>query len=535
MSLGDLEAIDQREIGEKDDKRRRKGRTSAYSNDATITTRPKKGRQQVKRLPLRIIALGAAVAITAAACQQAAPSTPSGSPAPQAQTVTTTVQSAQLQPAPAGAQPSGWETTEALRGELKLLAKFDSSGSPAWDQVKHPRVYVSSMSYPLAADQVAGKIYGNGFYIIDAFTKEVVASRVYDLGEPVTNYPHSVGASPDGKWFYFMQVDTVAATKAVRNLIMIVNAQTLKIDKVLQHPTQRLHHVGAFKDSKGQDRVVLDMGFGATGGPHFLLDPLNDNKVVQAITFDNVRPMGHPFTAPSPDGKYLYISMGAPEIREADSYAASIAKWDIEKKVATVISGVGNHPIGIANTQDGKFTYVVDGTNSLVFKIDNATNAVIGKTSAGVAGPYGARLNWDETELFITGKGEGSHNKGSVLGLIDTKTFQQKKLATMPIYLLTEANAAAGGVVASVDHAILHPDPTVNELWVSNMAGNETIVLDLKTDKVKAYIRTPNGGNTHSGFFMKYDASWKGELLADMLSPGPAQAKLIKEKAAAVK
>jgi DNA-binding beta-propeller fold protein YncE len=389
------------------------------------------------------------------------------------------------------------------------------------------------MSYPV--EKEAGKIYGSGFYIIDAKTKEVVASRVYDLGEPTTTYPHSVGASPDGKWFYFMQADQVAATKEARALIFIVNGQTLKIDKVLQHPTQRLHHVGAFKDSKGNDRVILDMGFGATGGPHFLLDPKNDNKVVQAITFDDVRPMGHPFTAPSPDGKYLYISMGAPEIRESESYAASIAKWDIEKKVATVIHGVGNHPIGIANTQDGKFTYVVDGTNSLVFKIDNATNAVIGKTSAGVAGPYGARLNWDETSLYVVGKGEGSHNKGSVLGLIDTKTFQQAKLATMPIYLLGEANAASGGVIASVDHAILHPDPSVNEMWVSNMAGNETIVLDVATNKVKAYIRTPNGGNTHSGFFMKYDASWNGELLADMLSPGPAQSKLMKEKAAAVK
>jgi DNA-binding beta-propeller fold protein YncE len=485
----------------------------------------------VKRHALKILALGAAVAILAGACNQGAPGT--ASPSPQQSAATVTAQSAQLQPAPAGAQPSGWETPDAIRGNLKLLAKFDSSGPAAWDQVKHPVVYVSSMSYPVKRDE--GKIYGNGFYIIDANTKEVVTSRVYDLGEPVTNYPHSVGASPDGKWFYFMQVDTVAATKEVRNQIFIINAQTLKIDKVLQHPTQRLHHVGAFKDSKGQDRVVLDMGFGATGGPHFLLDPKNDNKVVQSITFDDVRPMGHPYTAPSPDGKFLYISMGAPEIREAESYAASIAKWDIEKKVATIIHGVGNHPIGITNTQDGKFTYVVDGENSKIFKIDNATNTIVGRTSAGVAGPYGLRLNWDETKLYITGKGEGSHNKGSVLGLIDTKTFQQAKLATMPIYLLSEQNEKDGGVIASVDHAILHPDPAKNELWVSNMAGNETIVLDIATNKPTAYIRTPNGGNTHSGFFMKYDASWNGELLADMLSAGPTQAKLIKEKAAAVK
>jgi DNA-binding beta-propeller fold protein YncE len=487
------------------------------------------GSQHMKRHALKTLAIGAVLALTAAACQQAAP--PSGGP----QTVTTTsttTQSAQLAPAATGAQPTGWETTEAQRGQLTLLAKFDSSGDAAWDQVKHPTVFVTSMGK--APKPTGAKIDGAGLYIIDASTKEVVASRVYDLGEEVTQSSHTIGISPDGKWFYQMFGDQVAATKQTRNLILIINAKTLKIDKVLQHPTQRLHHAAAFKDSKGNDRVILDMGFGATGGPHFLLDPKNDNKVVQAITFDDVRPMGHPFTAPSPDGKYLYISMGSPEIREGESYEASIAKWDIEKKVATVIHGTGNHPIGIVPTVDGKFTYVVDASNSLVFKLDNATNTIVGKTSAGVAGPYGARLNWDETRLIVVGKGEGSHNKGAVLGLIDTKTFQQTRdLPEMPIVL--SGNQAAGGIVSSIDHAILNPDPAANEMWVSNMGGNEIIVLDLNTYKVKTYIRTPNGGNTHSGGFVKYDASWNGELLADMFGPQAAQAKLMKEKAAAVK
>lgn len=480
----------------------------------------------MKRQALKILAIGAALAITAAACQSA----PAGPPT--VTTTTTAAQSGQLQPAATGTQLSGWETTEAQRGQLKLLATFDSSGDAAWDQVKHPTVFVTSQSK--APKPTGAKIDGTGLYVIDAYSKAIVASRVYDLGEEVTQSSHTVGISPDGKWYYLMLGDQVAATKQTRNLILIINAKTLKIDKALQHPTQRLHHVGSFKDSKGNDRVILDMGFGATGGPHFLLDPKSDNKVVQAITFDDVRPMGHPYTAPSPDGKYIYISMGAPEIREAESYAASVAKWDIEKRVATVIHGLGNHPIGIVNTVDGKFTYVVDGSNSLVFKVDNATNKIVGKTSAGVAGPYGARLNWDETKLFVVGKGEGSHNKGAVLGLIDTKTFQQTRdLAEMPIVL--SGNQAQGGIVSSVDHAILHPDPAVNELWVSNMSGNQIIVLDLNTYGVKTWVRTPSGGGTHSGGFVKYDANWNGEVLADMFGPHAVQAKLMKEKAAAVK
>lgn len=485
----------------------------------------------MKRHALKLAAIGAALAIVAAACQTATP--PAGEKQDTPVRVTeTTAQSAQLQPAPAGAQPSGWETTEAVRGQLSLLAKFDSSGPDAWDVKKNPTVFFSSMSK--APEKTGAKIDGAGVMVVDANTKQVIASRVYDLGEEVTQSPHTVGVSPDGKWVYTMLGDQVAATKQTRNMILIINARTLKLDKVLLHPTQRLHHAGAFKDYAGKDRVILNLGFGATGGPHFLLDPKDDNKVVQAITFDQVRPMGHPYTAPSPDGKFLYISMGSPEIREAEAFAANVAKYDIEKKTATVIHGTGNHPIGIVNTVDGKFTYVVDGSNSLVFKVDNKENKVVGKTSAGVAGPYGARLNWDETELFVVGKGEGSHNRGAVLGLIDTKTFQQtRKLTEMPIVL--SGNQAEGGIVASIDHAVLHPDPALNELWVTNMGGNELIVLDIATYKVKAYIRTPNGGNSHGGSFVKYDANWGGELLADQFGPQAAQAKLIKDKVAQVK
>ena len=205
------------------------------------------------RSPLKVAALVAVLALVFAACQQATPA-PGGSEAPGVTVQAVTAQSGQLQPAPAGAQPSGWETAEAQRGSLRLLAKFDSSGDAAWDQVKHPTVFVTSMGkapVPAGSPSPApgGKIDGTGLYIIDAYTKEVVTSRVYDLGETVTQSSHTVGISPDGKWFYFMFGDSVASTKQNRNLIGIVSSKTLKLDKVLQHPTQRLHHVGSFKDS----------------------------------------------------------------------------------------------------------------------------------------------------------------------------------------------------------------------------------------------------------------------------------------------
>jgi mono/diheme cytochrome c family protein len=90
-----------------------------------------------------------------------------------------------------------------------------------------------------------------------------------------------------------------------------------------------------------------------------------------------------------------------------------------------------------------------------------------------------------------------------------------------------------GGSASSIDHGVLHPDPKVNELWITNMNGWETIVLDLNTHKVSAYIPTPNGGDTHSGGFVRYTPDWKGELLADMGGPKGAMYALMRQRVSA--
>ena len=65
------------------------------------------------------------------------------------------------------------------------------------------------------------------------------------------------------------------------------------------------------------------------------------------------------------------------------------------------------------------------------------------------------------------------------------------------------------------------------------MNGWETIVLDLNTNKVKTYIPTPNGGDTHSGGFVRYNPDWTGELLADMGGPKRAVREIMQQRAVA--
>lgn len=410
-----------------------------------------------------------------------------------------------------------WSTPEAVRGGLHLVAQYDSSGPDAWDVAAHPLVYFTSESqFSINPNKPEGPAFA-GFHIIDGYSKEVVAVAYFKVDEASTivRGPHGVDVSPDGRWAYVGWSEKADGAAEIP-YVGIVNVRTLKLDKVLMQESyyqgqmrrQRLHHIQSWTDVDGNERVILQWGFGADGGPHHILDPNNDNRVVKSITYDDVRPMGHPFTTPSPDGKTVYVSMGSPQIRAAHSYTAGIAKVNLDTGAVIVIPGVGHHPIGITHTADGLITYVVDGHSSQVFKIDNKTNTVVGIASAGVAGPYGLALNWDESRLFLVGKGEGSHNRGGVLGVIDTRIFQPDGSINQPITL--------GGSASSIDHAILHPDPAVNELWISNMKGWETIVLDLNTLQTKAYIPTPNGGDTHSGAFVRYTTDFSGELLVDM-------------------
>jgi len=451
---------------------------------------------------------------------------------------TQVVQAGQLAAAPAGTQVpgDGWATEESVRGGLHLVATFDDymDGPDAWDIAAHPRVYFTSESYAsnYFEDTDEGKTLAAspdfenfiGWHAIDAYDKTVVASALYKFDEnaDIVRGPHGVGVSPDGQWGYVGWSEELDGVRT--NYVGVVYTRTMKLAQIMMQESwwqggmrgQALHHIQAWTDVDGKEYVILQWGFGATGGPHHVLDPTNGNQVVRSITRQDVNPMGHPFTTPSPDGKWIYVSVGSNQVRSNEAPAAGVAKVNVDTGEVIYIMGTGHHPIGITHTQDGLWTYVVDGHSSHLYKIDNETNEVVDETSAGIAGPYGICLDWDETHAWIDGKGEGTHNVGNSMGVVNLESFRaERAYGNMPFYL--------GGSASSVDHCALHPDPEVNEIWVSNMKGWETIVINLDSLTVTDYIETPNGGDTHGMAFVWYDGGWEnGELMGDMGGPKAA-------------
>ena len=335
---------------------------------------------------------------------------------------TQVVQAGQLAPPPATAQPSGWDNVESIRGRIKLFATYDSSGPDAWDVRTSGLVYVTSEG---VGSNPKGGTRKSGVQVIDAYAKKVIAAALFDLGEEVVENPHGVGISPDGRWLYIGQMHRVAATKQVRSVLLIINARTLKLDRVLEGPrADWFHHITGFKDWQGRDRVLVAYGRNAGGGPHYILDPNDNNRVVRTVTIDDLGyRIGHPYPTVDPTGRFLYIGLHNPPWQGRNHNTGGVAKLNMETGAVRIIPFVGDNPIGMAHTSDGRWTYVNDAHSSAVYRIDNMSNEVVDDTSAGVVGPYGLVLDWDEHYLYPIGKGEGSHNNGSVVGIVDARTF----------------------------------------------------------------------------------------------------------------
>lgn len=405
------------------------------------------------------------------------------------------VQAGQLEPPPVRTTPSGWDTEASLTANVRLIATYDSSGPAAWDPAQHPLVFVTSEGHGYAGTY-SETYKAAGLQIIDANTKRVVTSAAFDLGFKTMGTPHGLAVSPDGQWIYVPtnDGDQPWTPSPDGGRILVVDAKTLKLNKVLGTP-EGPHHIKAFVDWMGRDRVIVEMG-----QMRFLLDPNDEQRVVMAFGAANLNGLAYQ-TNVHPEGKYLYSGLVLGGRAVADQLLGAVAKLDMETGRTTYITGVGMYPNGFAFSSDGKTTYVADSSGSRVYKIDNATDKVVGSTQSGVPGPYNIALNWDETELWVVGKGEMTFNLGGSLGLINTRTFT------------TVREYPIGG--QTIDHNTLSPDRSANEIWVSSSGTLETIVFDLAKREVKARIPSPNGGDTHSGAFVRYAPDFSGELLAD--------------------
>ncbi len=408
--------------------------------------------------------------------------------------------------APTASVDPSWDTDFSRKFGISLLASFDSDGDAAWDPAAHPLVYVASEG-PGYSGLLSGNVTMPGFMMIDANTRETVAAVHYDIQQEEVFEPHGLGVSPGGEWIY-VPTGTAAAwgSPLGGGRLLIINAKTFKLDKVLS-TLGNPHHIKSFVDASGRPLTLVENFSDST---FYVLDPNDDNKVVGGIGPDGLKGNGYLGFA-HPSGKYLMISVRTPFRSEGGVAVVDTESWRSVASIETHDSS----PIYVAYSADGNTAYVSGGHESTVVKIDISEENprawdIVGSTSAGTLGPYGLTLNWDETQLWAIGKGEGAHNRGNTMGLIDPNIMTMPPRAWAPGSKGSFYTDCVRG-----DHAIVHPDPAMNEMWISCNASFETVIWDFETLSIKESVPTPNGGSTHNGAFVQYTPDFVGEVLAD--------------------
>lgn len=403
-------------------------------------------------------------------------------------------------------QKANWATEWSEKAGVELEYTFDSSGPDAWDSEAHPLVFVTSEG-PGYGGLLSG-VTLPGLAIIDADTREVVASASYDVlswGWKNVFEPHGLGVSPDGQWIYLPTGEGSFMTMGEHaGRYLVINARTLKLDKVIQVQGQA-HHASAYRTPEGAQRVML---YGWSQ-PLFVLDPDDDNRAVGSVSHQDQGSEAYSYFA-SPDGDEI---MATGRYRDFDmrKQLSDNPVWQIDPvswKVKKWIKMPDSAPVWVAYTVDGKNAYLTGARGSIVMHLDLETDKFVSEQRAGVDGPYGAHFGWDDRFLYTIGKGEESHNRGKMLGMVDTATMEVPGSRAMDqIYT---------GCVRG-DHGTLHPDPDANEMWISCNASFEVVVFDLDLKEVTERIPLPHGGSTHSGAFVSYPEGWNsaGEVLSD--------------------
>jgi mono/diheme cytochrome c family protein len=382
-------------------------------------------------------------------------------------------------------EKEAWANEWSEKVNIELEYSFDSSGPDAWDAAEHPLVFITTEG-PGYGGLLSG-VSLPGLAIIDGDTREVVTSQNYDVlswGWSNVFEPHGLGTSPDGKWIYLPTGEgSFGSMGDNAGRFLVINARTLKIDKVIKLQGQA-HHAKSFVTPKGEQRVIL---YGWSQ-PMFVLDPDDDNRVVGSVSHQEQGSEGYLYFASTAGDKII----GTGRYRDFDMrkhltdnpiWIVDTDTWQIKKWVQVHDSA----PVWVNFTSDDKYAYITGARNSIVLQLDMETEKIVTEQRAGVDGPYGNHFGWDNQFIYTIGKGEESHNRGKMVGMVDTSTMSVPGSRSM--------NQFYTGCIRG-DHGTLHPDPAANEMWISCNAS----------------------GSTHSGAFVSYPDGWdaSGKTVSDM-------------------
>ena len=370
----------------------------------------------------------------------------------------------------------------------------------------------------------------------DAVTKEILVSG--QLPVEFRGSVHTTVLSPDARFVYIIGPPSAAGGTAQGGMAqggmaqggmaqggmaqggmaqgggndLRSSATLLKVDALTLKPVKqldiggRLHHGQIFQDKYLlMDTFVSD----PDGLDIFLLDPetdqilggvrgadlggrnytsFTDNEFIYVLMQPGAFEAGPPGPPPGPGGQ-TFNTVNRPYW---------VAKIDPETwEVVAEYPYPGYRGDWIVIDSRSEYMYVPAARSTNVSKINIATGAIEWFAPTGV-GPYGAALNADESELWVSDKGESNGQFGRTITVIDADSGRS---------LHTLFSGYQG------DHVLLSPDG--KEMWSTSNGEGRIYVFDASTHEQTNVIDMPYRGSPHGLVWVHYDTSGNGRVVRD--------------------
>ncbi len=384
--------------------------------------------------------------------------------------------------------------------DVQVLETFD-----AGEQVFHPEpgklyFYQNTATTVRMIDHDETPTNTSQVVVGDASTKEVITYS--QMPDRLRGGVHTTVLSPDARYVYIIGggngLGGGPGGARTPSTLLKVDALTLQPVKHM-NIGGRLHHGQIF-----QDRYLLIDMF--TSDPDaldvFLFDPETD-KVVGGIRGEDLG--GQNYTSYT-DDEFIYVLM-QPAGANARGFAAGsvtamrpywVTKLDPETwEVVAEYPYTGYRGDWVIIDSRSEYMYVPAAVSNNVTKVNLGTGAIEWATSTGI-GPYGGTLNADETEIWVSNKGETSGQFGRTITVIETATGR----------LL---DTVFSGYKA--DHVLLSPDGT--EMWATSNGEGSIYVFDAETREQLDIIVMPHRGEPHGLVWVAYDENGEGAVVRD--------------------
>jgi|SaaInlV_100m_DNA_5_1039725.scaffolds.fasta_scaffold02278_5 mono/diheme cytochrome c family protein len=412
---------------------------------------------------------------------------------------------------------SDWQRKAKVGGQKREYQSYVIAEYDAGEQVFFPEpggLYFYENTGPSARRggfQITDRSNTNQVVVGDAEALEVITSKL--IPKELDGVMHTTVMTSNGRYVYIVGPPVPGgaaeqrpgqAPNAARGTASLLKVDALTLNPVKQVAVGgRIHHGQLFDDR----HILFDTFIRDPDGLDIFLYDTETDSVAGGVRCSDLG--GSCYTSYN-DGEFIYVLMQPPPYPGSGGGAQDVIigrytmlrpywvakidpeNWEVVQEYP--YRGYRGDWVVIDAAQEHIY---VPTASSVISKINTDTGEIVWSAPTGV-GPYAASLNADESEIWVTNKGESSGQIGRTLTVLNAETG-------------TGLETVFSGI--SSDHVLLSPNG--KEMWVTSNGEGRIYVFDADTREQLEVMDMPHNGDAHGLVWVKYDESGNSMVLRD--------------------